>query len=376
MIYAVFMFLGGLILLLKGSDLFVESSVKIAKYLGVSEIVIGLTLVSVGTSLPETASSLTAAASGDTGLIVGNVVGSNIANIGLILGLCGVMAAIKVSEEFYYRDGFILLGTSFIFYWFAEDGVINALDGLVLLAVFTLYVGYLFKFKPGISRLLRLDEYVVERFDVEGIPGLRLYRRIVKKGLDAATYRELIHRGFVLQFPERLIKGGLSPATYRRVLAVYRERLKSGLLRELALMAAGFVAIYFGAKYLVAGSVSLADFMGVSQNIIGLTMIAVGTSLPELMVSFTSVRKGFGGVILGNIMGSNIANITLVAGLSALVSPIRIPSMSLSYTIPFMLLISFTAFIVIRRGWEVRRSEGFMLLGSYVFFIAWIVSHA
>lgn len=376
MIEASLAFLVGLAVLLKGSDLFVASSVKIAKYVGLSEIVIGLTLVAVGTSLPELASSIAAASSGDTELVVGNVVGSNIANIGLILGLTAVIGVLKISEELFYRDAFILLGLSFVFYWFAADGVVSSVEGVILLAVFFAYVAYLFKVKPRFGRILRLGEYIYERFPVDRIFEFRLYKRIVEKGLDMKTYRELFDRGVILGLPERAIKKGLDPATYRRLLVAYEGKIRKEIVQEFVVAMLGLAAVYYGSKYLVSGAVELALLLGVSQNIIGLTFVAVGTSLPEFMVSITSVRKGYGNIVLGNVIGSNIANISLVAGASTLVRPLAIPPNALAYTIPFMILISVMCMFFIRSGWKVQRMEGVVFLASYALVIAWAVHMA
>ncbi|MFH1788863.1 MAG: calcium/sodium antiporter [Candidatus Altiarchaeota archaeon] len=373
MIEAAIAFLGGLVVLLKGSDLFVSSSVKIAKYIGLSEIVIGLTLVSVGTSLPELASSVAAASTGNTLLVTGNVIGSNIANIGLILGLCAVIGTLNISEEVYYRDGFILIGVSFLFYWLASDGVISALNGLTLLLVFGLYMGYLFKARPQFKSLLRIGEWLYVQFPVYKAFEPKVYKKIVEKSMDSQTYKNLIAAGMHLGVQDKAFKKGLDPATYRRILVSYEEKLRKEIVREFLIAALGFAAIYYGAKYMVDGAVSLASTLGVSQNVIGLTLIALGTSMPELVVSMTSVRKGFGNIVLGNVIGSNIANISLVAGLSSIVSPVLIPARTLAYTLPLMILLSVMAVIFIRSGWKVKKAEGIIFLASYFLIMIWVV---
>ncbi|MFH1835749.1 MAG: calcium/sodium antiporter [Methanobacteriota archaeon] len=371
MISAVIFFLGGLALLLKGSDLFVDSSVRIAKYAGISEVVIGLTLVAVGTSLPELATSVTAAYYGNTGLAVGNVVGSNIANMGLILGICSFIAVLKLGEEVFYRDGFIMLGITLIFYWFASDGVISPLNGFVLLAVFGLYISYLFQAKPKFKNILRLNEFIYLNIPVERIFELGFYKKIVEKGLDSIKHRELVDRKLGLGLPESRIKKGFNGATYRRILVKYEEKLRRQTLKEVFCIIGGIVGIYFGSKYMISGAVDIASSLGIPENIVGFTLIAVGTSLPELFVSITSVKKGFGNIILGNVIGSNIANLSLVVGVSSFVSPIIIPETSISVTIPLMIILSFVTVLFIRSGWQVRRREGIFFLLSYASIIIW-----
>lgn len=373
MVEAVLAFLGGLVILLKGSDLFVSSSVKIAKYVGLSEIVIGLTLISIGTSLPELASSVAAASSGNTLLVTGNVIGSNIANIGLILGLCAIIGVLKISEEIYYRDGFILIGVSFLFYWLASDGVISALNGLTLLVIFGLYVGYLFNTRPQFKTFLKLGEWLYVQFPVYKAFEPGVYRHIVEKGLDSRTYRNMLSRVLNTNLPNRVVDKTRNPSAYRRILVSYEERLRKQIVWEFLIAALGFLGIFFGAKYMVDGAVSLAENFGVSQNIIGLTLIALGTSLPELVVSITSVRKGFGNIVLGNVIGSNIANISLVAGFSSIISPVLIPAKTLAYTLPFMILLSVMAVLFIRSGWRVKKMEGVIFLASYILIMLWVV---
>ena len=373
MIEAVLAFLGGLIVLLKGSDIFVSSSVKIAKYVGMSEIVIGLTLVAIGTSLPELASAIAAASTGNTELIAGNIVGSNIANVGLILGVCALIGTLKIGEDIFYRDAYLLLGISFFFYWLASDGVITALNGFTLLLVFVLYIAYLFKKRVKLRKILNFGGFLYDRFPIDRVFEFRTYRQIVEGKLTSKTGRELVNQELELGLPEKTVKKGFSSRIYKRILLVYEERIRREVVRDAILALVGLVGIYFGSQYMIKGAIGLAATLGISQNLLGLTLIALGTSLPELAVAVTSVRKGFGGIVVGNVIGSNIANLSLVAGLSSFIAPIKIPHNAIGTTIPVMMLTAFMVFMFVRSGWKVKKIEGAFMLASYVLTMVWVV---
>jgi len=335
-----------LLVLVKSSDHFVEAAARIAKYLGISELVIGLTIIAIGTSLPELGSSAMASFANQTELAVGTVVGSNIANISLILGLSAVILALKMDKKVLLRDCSVMLYVSLLFYVFAYDGTVTVLEGTILLAVVPLYLTYLFHFRPKLSRSVYDLKSYVERMYIFGSHGLRqighvrAYEKLFKRVVDGESYR-----------------------------AVFAGEVKKDLL----LMTATVALIYISSKYLVQFAVEIAQALGITENVIGATLIAVGTSLPELSVSISSIRKGFVNILLGNLIGSNIFNITLVAGLAAVISPLRILQSTLSVSLPFMLLTAILLFVFVTTEQRIKWKGGITFLAIYALFIYLLV---
>lgn len=378
---ALFIFAGGFIFLSRGSDFFVESAARISRTLGVSDFVIGLTIIAVGTSLPELLTGIASSLTENPGIIEGTVIGSNIVNITLILGLTSIFSLILIKKDIFYRDCYILIGISFIFYWFTFDGAITNIEGLILILFFIFYVGFLFRFKPHMSVFYNFEEYLdfVYRFDT--LVDIATYRRILKKGLDFNTHKRLVKAGMDIGWklgtiPIILAVKGLDKHTYVSLVDFYEERLKKGLLGDSIIFFVSCFLIYLGAKYFVEGAVRIADILNVDQAIVGLTVVSIGTSLPELVISIKSVRKGFSNMVLGNVIGSNIANITIVMGTSALLVPIRIMDVNRLYVIPFMIFITFLLLAFIRSGWHIRKIEGIVFLIFYLGFLAGMIGIA
>lgn len=335
-----------LLVLVKSSDYFVESAARIAKYLGISELAIGLTIIAIGTSLPELGSSAMASLAGQTELAVGTVVGSNIANIGLILGLSALIIVLKMDKKVLLRDCSVMLYVSLLFYVFAYDGTVTTLEGAILLAIVPLYLTYLFHFRPKLSRSVYDLKGYVERVYIFGSHGLR----------------QIGHVRSYEKFFNRVVDG----ESYR---AVFAGEVKKDLLVILVTV----VLIYVSSKYLVQFAVEIAQALGVTENIIGATLIAVGTSLPELSVSISSIRKGFVNILLGNLIGSNIFNIILVAGLAAVISPLNILSSTLLISLPFMLLTAILLFAFVRTEQSIKWRTGISLLAIYGLFVYLLV---
>ncbi len=381
----------GLVLLGKGSDFFVESAAKIAKILGVSEFIIGLTLIAVGTSLPELVGGIVASYSGETELVLGNVVGSNILNITLILGLSAVIVPLITEREMFYRDGYILLGVSFIFYYFTRDLIISNAEGVILLLLFFFYTSFLLKFKPDISRIYRIREYVDFIYELDRIVDLKANARFVGRGINPSAHLRLMrrHLGYIRKllragksigtFPIQIMDAGRRTA-YKNRIKDCGEELQRGIFYQLLILLISGVIIYIGARFFIGGAVDIATILEIGPSIIGLTIVSIGTTLPELTVSLQSARKGFGGMVVGNLIGSNIANITLIIGVCSLITPISLGTtpelrdLNISYIIPFMILVTFLSVVFIRTKWIIRRSEGIVLLLMYFGFLLWLVS--
>lgn len=357
MVWYQLLFFGALLaVLVKSSDYFVESVAKIAKYLGVSEFTIGLTVVAIGTSLPELTSSLMASLSNETELAVGNIVGSNIANMGLILSLSAAVVALKTNKKMLLRDCMVLLAVSFLFYLFCLDGVVSLPEGVVLLLLAPLYLAYLFEFRPQIRRgLYNVREYLTKSYKINQIGDLHRYRELFDKGLKQKTYDNFVGRAFDLKNYDKIGKE--------------TARLKVGLARDTIILLISGLTLFVSARYIIPVAVEIATIFMMPQNIIGVTLLAVGTSLPELMVSISSIRRGFGNLLVGNILGSNIFNLTLVGGASAITMPLSIEASTLFLTLPFMVLMTILTLVFIRTGWRIKRVEG---VGLFVLYLAFL----
>lgn len=265
MILSLILVIVGLVILVKGADFLVSGSASIAKKFGVSSLVIGLTVVAFGTSLPELTVSLLAAIRGNSDIALGNVVGSNIANILLILGITSVLGIIPVKSSTVWKEvPFSLLAIltvlflgSDVYFGQGTKNMISGGDGFILIGFFILFLYYI----AGISN----DE---ENTD----SGIKKYSTWISIGL----------------------------------------------------IALGLIGLIVGGKMFVDGAVKIAQLFGVSERVIGLTIVAIGTSMPELMTSIVAARKGQNDIAVGNIIGSNIFNIFWILGISSIFAPINI----------------------------------------------------
>lgn len=338
--------IAALAVLLKASDFLIESAAKLAKAVGISEFLIGVTIIAFGTSLPELVSSIAAAAYNNPGLILGNIVGSNIANIGLVLAIAAVITPLAIQKRMFSREGLFLLGVTALFILMGTAGIVGRIEGIFFLAIFFMYIVYLMEtevFHGALRRFFR--ELLRARFG-EGLKELK------------AAYAN--HKNGVKQNAEA---DGISPDTYSILF----------ILRHLAVILVACFALYFSSKYLVPSAHNIALAMNIPDSIIGITMLAIGTSLPELVVSIIAVRKGKGDLLVGNILGSNIANILLVIGVSAVIIPLPISGIMLYYFMPVMLLLVILFLAFIRTNWIVRMLHGFVFLLIYAVFIAVMV---
>jgi cation:H+ antiporter len=311
---------GGLLLLAAGGELFVRGAVRIAERLGVSPLLIGLTLVGFGTSTPELVTSVQASLAGSPGIAVGNIVGSNIANILVILGLSALLVPIAVGRGALWRDGSIALGTAL---GLAAVAVFGTLDRAV-----------------GSAFLLGLVAYIAYAWREERRAAPDDHTAAFEK---AQAYEETHPR----RQPPRRAGGGREWA------------IAAGLA------AAGLVLVVLGGRLLVDAAVDLARGMGVSEAAIGLTIVAVGTSLPELVTSLVAAYRRHADVALGNVLGSNIYNILGIGGMTALIAPTTVPAEIASFDVWVMVLVSALLLLLGRTGWRVGRREGAALLGGY-----------
>ncbi|NYT20126.1 MAG: calcium/sodium antiporter [Methanosarcinales archaeon] len=331
----------GLILLVKGSDHFVSSASAIAKKFGVSEFIIGLTLVAVGTSIPELASSIAASLSQSSGIVIGNVVGSNIANIALIVGCAAIIAVVKTESDMLKRDGYIMLFASTLFLLLAFDLQISRAEAVILILFYVAYVFFLFEDKSKYENKSYFREFI----------------------------RYFVKFKYVGSMNQRIRTGINDRNSGKRQEGQESKKAFNGIHKDLLILAISGIAVIFGAKYFVDEAIFFAHLFQVPDTFIGVTLVAVGTSLPELMVTISAARKGYGNIAIGNVIGSNITNIFLVLGISAFVFPLEITGLSIMFTIPFMIMISVVLLWFINTHWEIRRIEGIALLLLYLIFL-------
>lgn len=270
----------------------VESASHIAQKLGVSELVIGLTIVALGTSAPEFAVSITAALRGHADITVGNIVGSNVFNLGFILGGVAIVRAVQTTSKLVFRDGFILIGTSLLLLIFMWDSTLATWEGSILVALLLVYLVLLFVRKEKIE---------------EEVPG------------GAFRWFDIL-------------------------------KLISGL-----------ILIVGGGHFLVDSATALARGMGISEWVISVTIVAAGTSAPELATSLTAVIKGKYGLSAGNLIGSDLFNLLGVLGVAAILNPLTVTPDAYEEIILLAGLVTVVV-IMMRTGWKISRTEGAILV--------------
>ena len=304
----------GVALLYFGAEYLIRGGVSIARKLGVSPLLIGLTLVAFGTSAPELVVSIQAALTDSGDIAVGNVIGSNICNIALILGLCAVLKPIVTNTKLFKLDMPLLLGASILFaiFYFCDGRGLNFWQGAVMFSILLVYLGWSF------------------------------YQDRKSGGgeLSAAAEEE----------------GGDKPcAMWLAVLLVI----------------GGLAGLVIGARCFVSSAIFFARAMGVSQAVIGLTIVALGTSLPELATSVVAVIKGERDIAVGNVVGSNIFNILVIMGIAPMVSDLHAPNVSM-IDMSVMLALVPVLWVMMATGKRVSRLEGGILLLVYCGYTAWL----
>ncbi len=300
-----------------GAEWLVRGAARLAASLGISPIVVGLTVVSFGTSAPELVVCVLAAVRGNSDLAVGNVMGSNLANIGLILGLTAVIKPLDVAARVVWREAPLMLVATLALYPLAWDGSLSRLDGGVLLLGLVGYLLFVFR-TAGDETPEVLHEY--------------------EDYMDASTDAQI-----------------------------------AVSWRDVGLVLGGSGGLVVGGWAIVEGAVALGTALGVSQVIIGLTVVAVGTSLPELATSVVATLRKEADIAVGNIVGSNIFNVAAILGTAAVIEPISFASSVLVRELPAVLFLSFLVVPFLWTDWQIRRWEGWVLLGSYVGIGFWLL---
>ncbi|MBT5872304.1 MAG: calcium/sodium antiporter [Candidatus Latescibacteria bacterium] len=313
------LFISGLILLAIGAEIFVRGSSNIATLLGISPLVVGLTVVAFGTSAPEVAVGLKAGLSGQAGVTVGNAVGSNIINVLLVLGMSATIAPLVIARKLIRLDVPIMIGVSVMVLVCGYDGVLSPVEGLFFVLGIIAYVTY----SIYESRTDRND--VDQDFEVEYVSA---------------------------SMPVR--------ATW---------------IRNVLLILTGLFMLVLGADWLVESAVSMARSIGVSELTIGLTVVAIGTSLPEIATSVIATLRGERDIVVGNIVGSNIFNVLLVLGSVSLVAPggLPIPMAALNFDIPIMIAVAIACLPIFVSGSTISRNEGILFLAYFAFYLTYLV---
>lgn len=300
----------GIAVLYFGAEWLVRGATRLAASLGVSPIVAGLTIVSFGTSAPELVVCTVAALGGDTDLALGNVLGSNLANIGLILGVTSMVRPLEVHARVVWRETPLMIlvtGGLFALSW---DSSLSRADGVLLLIALA---GYLL--------------FVFQSVESEAPQILGEYADFIEASASSGPRVRVSDVGWVL---------------------------------------AGAACLVLGGYCIVEGAVQVASALGVSQVVIGLTVVAVGTSLPELATSVVAAARNESDIAVGNVIGSNIFNIAAILGVSSVLAPLPIPRTSLSREFPALMAVSLLLLPLLRTGWRIKRWEGAILLGAYV----------
>lgn len=309
MLITVILILGGLLLLSFGAESLVRGSAALALRLGVTPLVVGLTVVAFGTSSPETVVSIQSAFNGNSALAIGNVIGSNISNVALILGLSALIRPLRVQARIIRREIPLMVLASILLCLLLMGGQLNRLEGLLLLVASIAYTALAY-----ISARKNRDKIVEKEYE-DALP-----------------------------------------------------RPKGEAWANLAFIIVGLILLIVGANLLVGGAITIAEWFGVSQVVIGLTIIAVGTSLPELATSIAAASKGEGDIVIGNVIGSNVLNILFVLGMAALIAPIYTNDLRL-IDLAVMVGSAAIVFPLMRRGFHLTRLEGAFLLAGYISYL-------
>ncbi|UCE08995.1 MAG: calcium/sodium antiporter [Candidatus Thorarchaeota archaeon] len=339
----------GLIMLSQGSEYFVETASKLARSAGISELFIGLTLVAVGTSLPEIVSSSLAVVAGSAYLAFGNVLGSYIANLTLVIGLSAVLAPLASNAALLGRDSkvmiFILLFLGFSMFDPVTPAQIVAYEGVVLLLLFVAYVLFLYDNRDECETCYQFEvfvDYLIRLRFLTTLQGLARKSHATKSKVVDSNHEE--------EHDES--------AQQKQLVRPYRDSM---------IVILSCLGVVVGAQFVIQGATHLSLFWGVNEGLIGLTVVALGTSLPEIMVSVNSARKGFGRLLIGNVIGSNIINITLGLGIGVLAVSVSIDMLTAGLLMGLSLAISTLFYFVIKVDWRVTRREGVLLILCYVF---------
>jgi len=312
----IFLLIAGLSVLITGGELLVRGATSIALRLHISPLVVGLTIVAFGTSAPELFVSIQSALAGSPDLTMGNVIGSNICNLALVLGITAVIAPVKVQADSIKIDWPMTMGSSTLLYLLVRENLITSYEGILFISILVAYTYFIiWKSRRETKRMRRLNS----EFELPEVPSPFLWR-------------------------------------------------------DIFFISLGIVGLAFGSDWLVNGAQSIALQFGVPERTIGITILAVGTSLPELVTSIVASFKKQTDIAVGNLMGSNIFNVLSILGITSLIQEIQVSDVIINSDMIWMLLITFLIFPMMLHRKEIGRIEGFILLVIYFYYIYTVVS--
>lgn len=307
----------GFFFLIKGADLFVDGAASIARKLNIPSMIIGLTIVAMGTSAPEAAVSITSSLSGQNDMSVANVVGSNFFNILVVLGVSSLISKLPVQKNTIKKDTPFLLIVSGLLLVFGINKYISRIEGLILLIVFVYFLYSTVKMAKSATNL------------------------------DSSSDNEI-------------------------ALAESDTTTQTPILKTVILSVIGILGIVIGGDMVVDSATSIATLFGMSANLVGLTIVAIGTSLPEFVTSIVAIKKGETEIAIGNVIGSNIFNILLVLGLATFISPITISTLAL-IDIIFMLCITILLYLFMKKDYSLLKKHGIILVGIYIVYMSYTI---
>ena len=317
--------IAGLALLILGAEILVRGAARLSSALNISPLIVGLTVVAYGTSSAELAACVRSAVIGQSGLAMGIVVGSNIFNVLFVLGVSALIIPLTVTKRVIRLDVPIMIAVSVLFYLLALDGAISRWDGLLLFAGVIAYT----------------------LFNVLGARSERSQSWLVTEVPAAAEIKQASSR-------------------------------RHSVVIQILLIVIGLLILVLGSRWFVSGAVSLAESLGVSETVIGLTIVAVGTSLPEAATSMVAALRHKPEIAVGNIIGSNIANVLLVMGVTGLVAPhsVNVSLSALKFDMPVMIAVAVSCVPVFFIGGRIERWEGGLYVGYYFAFVLYLILEA
>ena len=315
------LFVVGLVLLVLGAESLVRGASRLAASIGISPLVIGLTVVAFGTSAPEMAVSIGSSLTGSADVAIGNVVGSNIFNVLLILGLSALVAPLVVSQQLVRLDVPLMIGASVVLWLLVLDGRVGRADGVLLTGGILVYTWWAIRSSRRESRL--------------------------------------VEREYAAEFGER-------------------DRSRGRLAFDVLRVAAGLALLVLGSRWFVEGAIAIAESLGVSDLVIGLTVVAAGTSMPELATSVVASLRGERDIAVGNVVGSNLFNILAVLGVSAIVAPDGVPVAlsAVRIEIPVMSAVALACLPIFFAGYVISRWNGLLFVGMYGLYVAYLILDA
>ncbi len=358
LVFNILLFLVGFAFLTGGADFLVRGASRLAVRLNVPLVVIGLTVVAFGTSLPELVVSMIANLQGGTraNLAIGNVVGSNIANLALILGVVALLRPMPVDRQLIQREYPLMIGVSLLFTAMAWDGQIVRWEGVLL---FLGLLGFIYWSYVGSRTLAEEKESeALEYIGGEAEDGSSSNDEAVTAAGQAEDAEADLQ-----QSQERIARATRNPLLPAAISGLFR----SLLLRDIGMVVIGIAVLVYGADLLVDSATFIARYFGVSELVIGLSLVALGTSLPELAASVVAILYRRGDIALGNLIGSNLFNMLAIVGITAAVRPLPAPLSMHCVDFPAMLLVATLPFLlVLRSPHQVNRWKGAIMLSLYL----------